>query len=521
MEKTPTPNPEWEQFPTLFAELDFELNSNHSMGGKSVHVVELTPGTNKILDWECKKCNHKWPSSGSNRIRGNGCPACTNRVIHIDGRNSMALTHPQLANEYLGDPNLVIAGTHQILDWECKKCNHKWPSSSSNRSKLGRGCPACANHVIHIDGRNSMATTHPTLANEYLGDPNTIIAGTNKKLDWECSICQHLWKTSGAKRSMGSGCPVCANRVIHMDGRNSMASTHSQLAIEYLGDPNLVIAGTSNKLNWKCNDCENEWSARGYKRVEGSGCPACANKSIHIDGRNSMASTHPLLAKEYLGDPNLVITMTNKKLDWKCGLCQHIWRARGASRGIGCGCPVCDNKSIHIDGRNSMASTHPQLANEYLGDPNRVIAGTHKKLNWKCIICQHEWKTSGSKRATDKGTGCPSCTKYGFQPHLPGYYYVFEIRNEFGDRLYYKGGITNDLERRFGQISEHLPKQLHLNQVELIKFERGQEARDFETILLRIESIRAPKRDFDGGNELFLDNPLAYARDNGVIPIKS
>jgi hypothetical protein len=53
---------------------------------------------------------------------------------------------------------------------------------------------------------------------------------------------------------------------------------------------------------------------------------------------------------------------------------------------------------LHSDGRNSMYNTHPELAKEYQGDANLSIAGTHKKLDWKCITCEHEWKTRGKNR---------------------------------------------------------------------------------------------------------------------------
>jgi Zn finger protein HypA/HybF involved in hydrogenase expression len=60
--------------------------------------------------------------------------------------------------------------------------------------------------------KTSMANTHPqTLAKEYQGDAKLIIAGTNKKLDWKCSTCEHEWKQSGCSRVQGSGCPACAN----------------------------------------------------------------------------------------------------------------------------------------------------------------------------------------------------------------------------------------------------------------------------------------------------------------------
>ena len=48
--------------------------------------------------------------------------------------------------------------------------------------------------------------------------------------------------------------------------------------------------------------------------------------------------------------------------------------------------------------------------------------------------------------------------------------------------------------------------------------EQQAEALELETKLLRIKSIRAPKRDFDGGHELFMENPLDYIRkQNGNL----
>jgi hypothetical protein len=46
-----------------------------------------------------------------------------------------------------------------------------------------------------------------------------------------------------------------------------------------------------------------------------------------------------------------------------------------------------------------MAKTHPELAKEYLGDATKIISGTHKKLDWKCSDCEHEWKSSGKNRS--------------------------------------------------------------------------------------------------------------------------
>jgi hypothetical protein len=83
--------------------------------------------------------------------------------------------------------------------------------------------------------------------------------------------------------------------------------------------------------------------------------------------------------------------------------------------------------------------------------------------------------------------------------------------------LYYKGGITNNIERRISEISKSLPTPMSINFLEKIDFELGQDARDLESKLLRIDSIRAPVRSFDGGNELFLENPVKYAREQNLV----
>jgi len=411
---------QFKDYPHLLAELDMSKNQDLTYKGNPINVLKLSAGTAKKLDWKCSTCEHEWKRTGNGRVSGHGCPACSGRVVHSDGRNSMSNTHPQLAKEYQGYSNLILAGTHTKLDWKCNTCEHEWITAGYHRV-LGTGCPACVNQVLNnFDGRNSMAMTHPQVAIEYQGDANLIIAGTNKKISWKCVVCQHGWKaTSNSRVTNGNGCPACANQVVNnFDSRNSMIHTHPLLAKEYQGDANLITAGTGNKLDWKCSTCEHEWKSSGSGRTgpRYRGCPACANQAIHIDGRNSMANTHPQLAKEYQGDANLIVAGIHKRIDWKCNTCEHEWRASGGGRSGSreTGCPACANQVVNnFDGRNSMAMTHPQLVQEYQGDANLVIAGTNQKLDWKCSICYHIWNVSGSGRVNsgraNSETGCPAC----------------------------------------------------------------------------------------------------------------
>ena len=302
--------------------------------------TKLLPWTNKKLSWKCSKCNFKWQAKGSNRANGAGCPSCAGNIL-IPGKTDMASTHPQLAKELVNaDPTKKIAGTHEKLLWKCSKCAFEWIAMGSNRTR-GSGCPACYGRVP-VTGKTDMAVTHPVLAKELMeGNPNSILAGTTKKLRWQCLTCFYKWSATGSSRVKGNGCPACANKVV-ICGRNDLKSTHPHLAKEMAeGDPTCTLAGTKEKILWRCSDCLFEWRATGYSRVAGNGCPACANQFV-VPGINDMASTHPHLAAELVeGDSSKIVAGTGKKLLWICTSCNHQWLATGSSRVTGTGCPCC------------------------------------------------------------------------------------------------------------------------------------------------------------------------------------
>jgi hypothetical protein len=494
-------------------------------------------------------------------IRGAGCPYCprvvrrqrkkyvrTGRVQKASGINSMRSTHPQLAEDFHptknGDltPDDILAGTHKRLWWLCGECEHEWRTPGANRSRLNSGCPHCSGRGVHSDGRNSMRNTHPHLAEEVHSTrnegvtPDDIVAGSGTILWWQCRECAYEWRARCRDRFEGTGCPVCANRVMHPDGRNSMAVSHPDLARDFHpnknGDltPENTVAGAGRRLWWLCSTCEHEWEATGSHRERGTGCPVCANRVIHSDGRNSLGITHPQLAREINPMKNEItsddITAgSNTRLSWLCSVCNHQWEAVVANRSSGGGCPACAGQQLHIDGRNTMRVTHPHLAEELHptknGDitPDNIFAGAAQKLWWCCKTCGLEWRTTGNTRASG-GRGCPACAQYGFNPTLTGYYYVISIRNEEGDIILYKGGISNEYERRFG---EHLElfgshprsKDWNIEILEVAEFEDGADARILESDLLQ-EEIRAPR--IQGlSSELFTSNPLDLAREMGWI----
>ena len=277
-------------------------------------------------------------------------------------------------------------------------------------------------------------------------------------------------------------------------GWNDMKTTHPALAKECLDDATKFQAGTGKNLNWKCSTCRYEWPATGHNRVRGSGCGCCDNKFV-VAGINDIATTHPELAKELVGDPTKCTAGTSEMLVWKCSTCGHEWSARGNDRVNGKGCGCCSNRFV-VSGVNDMATTHPELAKELLGDPTKYIAGTHEMLEWKCSTCRYEWPATGHSRVRSSGGGCSKCSKRGHDQSKASVFYIVGRPGQF------KLGIMNAGTKRLNQ--HRWSGWATLDTIELT----GRSARELETTakrMLRKKGVptgaKAFREKFDGYSE--------------------
>jgi hypothetical protein len=167
-------------------------------------------GSTKRMSWKCRE-GHFWETTIIGRTQGEkGCPYCSGFKTW-PGFNDLATTHPHLINEAYGwDPKTIHAGTNKKLSWKCS-LGHIWEASGTSRSANDSGCPYCSNFSC-LTGFNDLSTTHPELVAEANGwDATKVIAGSNKKKSWRCSL-GHTWSSSVVNRAYGkkTGCPECA-----------------------------------------------------------------------------------------------------------------------------------------------------------------------------------------------------------------------------------------------------------------------------------------------------------------------
>ena len=330
-------------------------------------------------------------------------------------------------------PSEVNPGTTQRFWWKCSAADdHEWQVSAVGRTHRSSGCPFCTGRKVTRS--NSLATLFPEIAAEWHptknGDltPDEVTSASGKRVWWKCPVADdHEWRTMVANRKFGKDCPCCANQKISIT--NSLATLFPEIAAEWHptknGDltPDQIVAKSGKGVWWLCGVADDhEWLTSPNERAGGgSGCPSCSGRQVSVT--NSLAT----LASEIAADwhptkngaltPVQVVAGAHKKVWWKCPVADdHEWQAILSSRTFqGTGCPCCAHQKLSIT--NSLATLFPEIAAEWHttknGDltPTDVIAGTDKKMWWKCPVADdHEWRGTPSGRSGARRHGCPQCT---------------------------------------------------------------------------------------------------------------
>ena len=316
---------------------------------------DVTSFNNRKVWWKCEK-GHEWSAIIQHRVKGTGCPVCTNRVIKV-GENDLATTHPHLVAEWDYEkngsltPQQVRYGSGKYVWWRCEK-GHEWEARVSNRAR-GQGCPGC--NRKGVPGENSFASVSPEIATQWHptknGDlrPQDVTPRSARKVWWVCEK-GHEWQATVKNRALGGGCPYCANRAIN-PGENDFATAFPEIAAQWHptknGDlrPQDVAPYTRRKVWWVCEK-GHEWQAVVQGRVSyKSGCPVCTGRKV-VPGENDFASAFPELAAQWHPTKNGdlracdVTRFSNRKVWWLCAE-GHEWCAYVFGRARGSGCPMC------------------------------------------------------------------------------------------------------------------------------------------------------------------------------------
>jgi len=185
----------------------------------SLTPEDVTIGSSRKVWWICER-GHSYEATIVARTHGSQCPYCVGKRP-IVGETDFATVHPELLDEWDTERNVkytpqgITAASHKEIWWRCPE-GHRWKAAAYHRH-AGNGCPVCGKlkdkHIV-IAGVNDLATTHPSIADEWDGSknkktPQQVMPGANGKFWWKCKKCWHVWLASVQSRTMGSQCPRC------------------------------------------------------------------------------------------------------------------------------------------------------------------------------------------------------------------------------------------------------------------------------------------------------------------------
>lgn len=322
-------------------------------------------------------------------------------------------------------PDKLICGSNKKVWWKCSKCGYEWEAKIGNRTRLGRGCPCCANHKI-VKGINDLATTNPELLKEWHPTKNTNIspcevpAGSRKKVWWLCPN-GHEYQASLLHRKHGTKCPVCnsgrqtsfAEQCVFFYVKQQFPDAINRYKAEWLENmevdifiPSLYTAIEYDGFAWHKHDKSLKREQKKYNLCHQHGI-----KLIRL--REKFAPLGSDIADYQLGDNENLYESKNLKNVIKDLITNLTFFNNRIDINIERDRVKIQEAYLKAEIKNSFGILYPQIAKEWDNvkngtlSPNMFKPHSGFKAWWICPVCKHSYQTTISHRA--EGTGCPKC----------------------------------------------------------------------------------------------------------------
>ena len=211
--------------PTLIKELHPTKNY--------IHPSEISYGTKAKLFWLCSN-GHYYDATPISRIKGGGCPFCSNR--RLGQGNDLSTKYPLLALEWQTNlngfpPSKQVSGGLFKAWWKCSNCGYEWKRDVKGRVD-GAGCTKCKRkndqkirNQKNILSKGSLRSNFPLVAKEWhpkknILDSNEYLSGSGELAWWLCPR-GHEYQMSIKERTKKEsyGCPKCTGNTSKLEIR--------------------------------------------------------------------------------------------------------------------------------------------------------------------------------------------------------------------------------------------------------------------------------------------------------------
>ena len=396
-------------YPDVLKEWNYEKNI--------IAPNEIMAHTRKKVWWKCPS-GHDYLMTTASKTRGRGCPTCA-MATHTSFPEQAVFfyvkkAYPDTINafrEYVVELDVFIPSINTAIEYDGYRAHKHKYKKDLEKNKL---CVKNGIRLIRLredlltDLDDGLSTVIPLKQSNIKALEEAIIK-LFKIL--EVSVDVDLLRDEVSIKELYD----------NFKKERSIADVAPELIKEWHPTkngkitPNNVYANSNHKYWWKCSN-GHEWQTTALKRVSAHrGCPYCTNQRV-LKGYNDLASQFPEVAKQWSPNnavmPDEVIAKSAKEYLW-IGDCGHEWKASITNRRKGCGCPYCANQKV-LTGFNDLQTLNPELTQEWNYEkngslmPTDVVAGSTKKVWWRCMKCGSEWQSAPYSRSR---LCCRSCNQ--------------------------------------------------------------------------------------------------------------
>ena len=193
-------------------------------------IFEVYPYSDYTAHWVCRY-GHEWGVKCSFRIKGTGCPKCSQEKRKIPPKEkSLGYLYPELLKEWsnknkLSPFKVYAGGSSKKFYWTCPNGHPDYVATCKSRTSGGSGCPKCkyvnqAKLLARSTPGKSVGDLFPHLIPEWSPKNSKSVFevshGSSQIVLWVCSH-NHEWlaKVYNRTKLNGSrpptGCPKCIN----------------------------------------------------------------------------------------------------------------------------------------------------------------------------------------------------------------------------------------------------------------------------------------------------------------------
>lgn len=399
--------------PELILEWDYERNT--------IAPESLGVGSPKKVWWRCTN-GHSWDAAVSSRVKGVGCPICSNQRVLV-GYNDFPTTYPQLLQEWDYSKNVGInpydytAGSERYAWWKCSK-GHSWKTMICSRTQ-GYGCPICAKEY---------KTSIPEQAVFYYCKYVDQLAVNGYQPEWLGKSEIDIFLPSLMIGIEYDGRAWHKN--IEKDQAKDDICLKNGIRIFRIREPGIsCYSDDCVGLTSLSQDSLSEGIMCLFRKMGITGISVDVSRDIDViyrlmefrEKQFSLAAQYPAIAHEWDYErngeyitPEAINGKSGKSVYWICPK-GHSYEMRVDHRTISnAGCPYCSGKKV-LKGFNDLITTSSELAEEWNYQknidisPEEVTKGSNKKVWWLCRTCGNEWQAAIGSRS--RGSGCPRCAR--------------------------------------------------------------------------------------------------------------